>query len=126
MVERFSPPISARLTLLGILIAFAGLSHNPIVRLEAVLGLSPSPLEQLFGIRGFFSGMTEAAYRLVRLEPLAAARANILVFPFLAAVAIALLLWRRPRLQTREQELAVLGIALLGTVINNIMPAVLA
>jgi hypothetical protein len=111
--------------LTGALAAFAALDRNPVVWLEARLGLSPSPLERLFGIRGFFSGMTEATYRLTRLDLFGASRANILVYPFLAAVVAAILLWRRPRLTTRKQELAFFAVAVAGTAINNIVPAML-
>ncbi|MFL6740060.1 MAG: hypothetical protein ACJ8FE_01870 [Sphingomicrobium sp.] len=120
------PPLSARLLLLGALTAFAALDNNPLVRLEAKLGLSPSPLERLFGIRGFFSGMTEAAHRLTRLDLAGAGEANILVFPFLGACVVGILLWRRPRIRTRGQELAVLAMAVAGTLINNIVPTLLS
>ena len=120
------PSIGARLLLLGALAAFAAIDHNPLVRLEARLGLSPSPLERLFGIRGFFSGMTEATHRLTRLDLIGAGQANILVFPVLAAAAAAILLWRWPKLRTRKQELAFFAIAIVGTAINNIVPAVLS
>jgi hypothetical protein len=119
------PPIGVRLLLLGALAAFAALDHNPLVRLEARLGLSPSPLERLFGIRGFFSGMTEATYRLTRLDLTGAGQANILVFPVLAAAAASILLWRWPTLRTRRQELAFFAVAVIGTAINNLVPAIL-
>jgi hypothetical protein len=120
------PPVGARLILLGALAAFAALDNNPLVRLEAELGLSPSPLERLFGIRGFFSGMTEATHRLTRLDVIGAGQANILVFPVLALAAAAILLWWRPRIRTRRQEIAVLALALIGTAINNVAPLLLA
>lgn len=120
------PPVGARLVLLGALAAFAALDNNPLVRLEAELGLSPSPLERLFGIRGFFSGMTEATHRLTRLDVIGAGQANILVFPVLALATAAILLWWRPRIRTRRQEIAVLALAIVGTVINNVAPVLLA
>lgn len=125
MAGTADPPIGARLLLLGALAAFAALDHNPIVRLEARLGLSPSPLERLFGIRGFFSGMTEATHRLTQLDLIGAGQANILVFPVLAVAVAAILLWRWPRLRTRNQELAFFAIAVVGTAINNIVPPLL-
>ena len=120
------PPVGARLVLLGALAAFAALDNNPLVRLEAELGLSPSPLERLFGIRGFFSGMTEATHRLTRLDVIGAGQANILVFPVLALATAAILLWWRPRIRTRRQEIAVLALAIVGTAINNVAPMLLA
>lgn len=107
------------------LAGLAALDHNPIVRFEAVLGLSPSPLERLLGIRGFFSGMTEAAHRLTRLDLIGAAQANVLVFPFLGGFAAALLLWRWPKLRTRRQEYAAFAIAIAGTAMNNVVPRLL-
>ena len=120
------PSVGVRLLLLGALAAFAALDRNPLVWLEARLGLSPSPLERLFGIRGFFSGMTEATHRLTKLDLVGAGEANILVFPVIAATAAAILLWRRPRLSTRRQELAFFAVAVGGTAINNIVPALLS
>ena len=125
-MQTAKPPVGARILLLGALAAFAALDHNPVVRLEARLGLSPSPLERLFGIRGFFSGMTEATYRLTRLDLVGAGQANILVFPVLAAAAAAILLWRWPTLRTRRQELAFFAVAVIGTAINNVVPAILS
>lgn len=125
-MEPPKPGLGARLLLLGGLTAFAALDHNPVVRLQALLGLSPSPLERLFGIRGFFSGMTEATHRLTTLDLAGAAVANVLVFPFLVAVVAAILLWRWPKLRTRGQEFAFFGIAVAGTAINNFVPSMLS
>jgi hypothetical protein len=108
--------------LLAGLAGLAALDHNPLVRLEAVLGLSPSPLERWFGIRGFFSGMTEAAFRLTRLDIAGAAQANLLIFPVLAAFAAAILLWHWPKLRTRRQEYGFLALIAAGTAINNAVP----
>ena len=112
--------------MLGALAGFAALERNPLVVLEARLGLSPSPLEHLFGIRGFFSGMTEATHRLTRLDFVGAAQANVLVYPTLATFAVMLLLWRAPKLKTRRQELGFLSAIVAGVVINNILPALIA
>lgn len=94
--------------------------------LEARLGLSPSPLERLFGIRGFFSGMTEATNRLTRLDFVGAAQANVLVYPTLAAFAAMLLSWWAPKLRTRGQEFGFLGAIIAGVVINNVVPPLIA
>jgi hypothetical protein len=118
--------MALRLLMVGLLGGFAALDRNPLVILEARLGLSPSPLERLFGIRGYFSGMTEATYRLTYLDFSGAAQANILVFPTLAAFVVALLTWRVPDLRTRARELQFIAILVLGTVINNVAPALLA
>lgn len=119
------PPLILRILLLGLLGGFAALDDNPLVRLEAQLGLSPSPLERLFGVRGFFSGMTEAAHRLTRLDLANAARANLLVYPTCAAFAFMLLSWKAPSLTTRRQEFAFFGAIVAGTLLNNILPALI-
>lgn len=116
------PPIALRLCLIALLAAFASLDHNPVVRLEAKLGLSPSMLERLFGIRGLFSGMTEATYQLVRLDLGRALAANILVVPVLGAFALCILLWTRPKLDTRRREMGFFALVLAGVAINNIAP----
>lgn len=115
------PPLALRLCLIALLAAFASLDRNPVVRLEATLGLSPSPLERL-GIRGLFSGMTEATYQLVRLDFGKALAANILVVPVIGAIALCILLWTRPKLDTRRRELIFFALVLAGIAINNIAP----
>jgi hypothetical protein len=113
------PSLPLRLLLLASLIAFAGLDHNPLVRLEAWAGLSPSPLERFLGVKGPFSGMTEATYRLVHLDLAASLRANVLTIPLLAAAAWCLIAWTAPRLRTRGQEHLFFAGALAATAINN-------
>lgn len=117
------PPLFLRLIALAALIAFARLDRNPLVRLEAWLGLSPAPLERYFGIRGPFSGMTEATYRLVHLDPAGSLRANVLTVPLLAVGCWCLLRWTAPRLRTRGQEYAFLALTLAAVLVNNVVPA---
>ncbi len=61
---------------------FASLQRNPLVRFEAILGLSPSPLERIFGIKGAFSGMTEGVFQLSRGHVVQAFQANVFSFAF--------------------------------------------
>ena len=119
---RAKPPLLVRFCLIALLAAFAGLDRNPVVRLEAMLGLSPSPLERLFGIRGLFSGMTEASHQLVQLDVGRALAANILVIPMLATITLCILLWSRPRLDTRGREIAFFVLVVAGIAINNVAP----
>jgi hypothetical protein len=70
--------LTVRLMVLATLGWFISLDRNPLVRLEAVLGLSPSPLEKLFGVKGLFSGITEGMHRLVYGDVTGALAANIL------------------------------------------------
>lgn len=116
------PPLALRLCLIASLAAFASLDRNPVVRLEAQLGLSPSPLERWFGIRGLFSGMTEATYQLVRLDLGRALAANILVVPVIGAITLCILLWSWPRLDSRRREIAFFALVLAGIAINNVAP----
>ena len=116
------PPLALRLCLLALLAVFAGLDRNPVVRLEAKLGLSPSPLEKLFGIRGLFSGLTEATYQLARLNLGRALAANILVVPVLGAFALCILLWTWPKVDTRRREIGFFVLVLVGIAINNLAP----
>lgn len=104
---------------------FAWIEHNPLVWLVAKLGLSPSPLERLFGIRGLFSGMTEASHQLARFELGASLRANILTIPVLMLAATVVLRWQAPKLVSRRREVAFFAVAILGTMINNIASALL-
>jgi hypothetical protein len=98
---------------------FAALSHNPVVRLEAILGLSPSPLEKLAGIRGPFSGMTEGMYQLAHGELSSALKANVLT-PFAAALFVAcVVLGIRPRVTTRASEVAFFSVFVVATAIVN-------
>ena len=53
------------------------MDDNPIVRLQATIGLSPSPIEKLFGLKSLFSGMTEGVYQLLNLNFRESVKANI-------------------------------------------------
>lgn len=117
------PHFAIRLALLAAFAAFAGLDHNPLVRFQAWVGLSPSPLERFFGLRGPFSGMTEATYRLVHLDLPASLQANVLTIPFLAAASWCLLAWKAPRMRSRRDEYVAFAILLAAIAINNLAPA---
>ncbi|WP_162888194.1 DUF2752 domain-containing protein [Sphingomonas mesophila] len=111
---------------LPMLWVLAHAEHNPIVQMEARLGLSPAPLERFFGIRGPFSGMTEAAYQLAHFNVGASLVANVLTIPFLLVIAIAVWRWERPVLRSKGDELLFLGGTIAATVLNNVVPAALA
>lgn len=99
---------------------FVALPHNPIVRLEAVLGLSPSPLEKLIGIRGPFSGMTEGAYRLAHGQVVASVEANPLTPVVVAIFLVCALSGSRPRIRNRRHEAAFFLVMCIGTVLVNL------
>ena len=119
------PAIAVRLAILAGAWLIAWIEHNPLVLLVARLGLSPSPLERLFGIRGLFSGMTEASHQLARFDIGASLRANVLTIPVLILAATIILRWQAPKLATRRREVSFFVIAILGTILNNIAPVLL-
>ena len=102
------------------LFGFLRIARNPIVMLEARLGLSPSPLERIFGIEGPFSGMTEASHRLVYLDLEGALSANPLVLILWTAASIMLVTWRFPKMKRRSDEIMAFAIAILATIVNNL------
>jgi Protein of unknown function (DUF2752) len=114
------PPVALRLAILGGLAALARVPRNPLVRLEAVLGLSPSRLETIFHVRSLFSGMTEAAHRVAHLDIGGALRANPVSPVILGAIALAILLWRVPPMRTKRHEAMWLGSFVLLSVANNL------
>ncbi len=101
----------------------ASIEHNPLVRIEAQVGLSPAPLERFFGIKNFFSGMTEGAHRLARFDFLGSLEANIFTPLFLAASVLAILMWRVPKVDTRAKELVFfvvfVGLSLVVNVVHR-------
>ncbi len=125
-MERAKPPFAVRLALVLLLACFVAIEHNPLVRLQAQLGLSPSPLERWFGVRGIFSGMTEASHQLVQLNVAESLQANILAGPVLALISGSILLWSAPAMTTRGREWAFFGLIAAGTLVNNFVPELLA
>ena len=107
---------------LGCLLAgiwFISLDHNPIVRLEAKLGLSPAPLERIVHVRGPFSGMTEGMHQLATGDWRQAGEANVLT-PFVAAaIVVFVVLGRVPHIQNRRDEALFFAGAIVATLIVN-------
>jgi hypothetical protein len=97
------------------------LPANPLVRLEAVLGLSPAPLERYLGVKNVFSGMTEGMHQLVHGDLAKALQANILT----PLIACAFLTWAATgwRITTRRHELwAGLLFVVLSALVNLLHP----
>jgi hypothetical protein len=88
---------------------FASIENNPLIRMEAQVGLSPAPLERFLGIKNFFSGMTEGAHRLAKFDFIGSLEANIFTPFFLGAIVIAILTWRVPKIDSRAKELVFFG-----------------
>lgn len=98
--------VPVRLVAAGALVWFFSLDWNPLVRLEAWLGMSPSPLERYFHVKSAFSGMTEGVYQFVHMNFQESLRANCLsplvVLACLGMVATGY----RPRIRGRRGEIA--------------------
>ncbi|MCK5717750.1 MAG: DUF2752 domain-containing protein [Thiomargarita sp.] len=90
--------------LLIILIGFASIRNNPLVRLEALLGLSPSPIERFFGVKSLFSGMTEGIHQFVHLNIVSSIKANIFAPLFIIIIVYSILSWNIPKMDTRKKE----------------------
>lgn len=115
------PSFAWRLVLIIIVAVFAAIDNNPVVKLEAVLGLSPSPIERLFGVKSLFSGMTEGVHQFVRMDFESSIKANIfspLVIPLISYVILA---WRFPKLKTRRQEYMFFGVFIMLSFVVNIV-----
>jgi len=91
-----------RATLVIAAAAIAYLPANPLVRAEAMLGLSPAPLERYLGIKSVFSGMTEGMHQLVHGELGKALAANFLT-PLVACLVLAWVV-TGAHIRTRHQE----------------------
>lgn len=102
---------------------FVSLDRNPVVVLVKKIGLSPSPLERLFNVKGMFSGMTEGMFRLVHGDLAGAVSANVLT-PVVAAIfAICVVGGYRPQIKTKAQELAfLLSVVFLSVLVNFSAP----
>lgn len=108
----------------GIFLATATLAYiptNPLVRLEARLGLSPGPLERYLGVKNLFSGMTEGMHQLANGELVRALDANILT-PLVACAFVAwVVTGARVRTRCHEYAAAVLIVGL-SAVVNIVHP----
>ena len=112
-----------RAGVLVVAIWFVSLDRNPVVVLIAKLGLSPSPPERLFGVKGMFSGMTEGMFRLVHGDIAGAIAANVLTPAFAAVIVICVVVGYRPQIKTRKQELVfLLSVVFLSVLVNLAAP----
>ncbi len=87
-----------------LLLGLASIDNNPLVKLEAKLGLSPAPLEKFFSIKSLFSGMTEGVHQFTRLNIEEAIKANIFSPFVIPLVVFVILTWRIPKLDTSNKE----------------------
>ena len=109
-----------RLFLFFLLLLFFSLENNPLVRLEAIIGLSPSPIEKIFGVKSFFSGMTEGVHQMAILNLEGALNANIfspLVLPLLLLLFIR---GKIPKIKTRKHELVFFSSFIFLSILVNV------
>lgn len=115
------PAIILRVSLLLAIAMFAHIDNNPIVRLEAWLGLSPPPIERFFGVKSLFSGMTEGVNQFAKLNLAASFKANPfapLVLPF---VSFCCLSWRFPVIDSRRKEITFFALFVLFSLVVNLV-----
>ncbi len=121
MSTRRLSALALRLSGLLLLAGFAAWSRNPLVRLEALCGLSPSASEKILGLKGPFSGMTEGMHRLVLGDLRGAIASNVFTPVFGGLIAALVLSGRRPRVRSRADEVAFFACVLLATVVVNLL-----
>ena len=104
---------------IALFLLFASIDNNPVVRFLAVIGLSPSPLETIFGLNCLFCGMTEGLYQILHLNLREAMKSNIfspLILPFLAYLLIKA---EVPKINNRSKEIIFFsGFILLSVFVN--------
>jgi len=104
-----------------IIVFFVNMENNPLVKLEAKLGLSPSPIERIFGIKSFFSGMTEGVHQIANLNFYNAIQANIFS-PIIVLLFIYFwITWDIPKIDTRKKEVTFFSVFILCSVVVNLV-----
>ena len=101
-------------------IGFVAIPNNPLVILQARLGLSPAPLERYLGVKSLFSGMTEGAHQLAHLNFRSAFEANIFSPLLITVIAIMIVFWRFPKIHTKTQEMSFFIFFVLASALVNI------
>ena len=120
-VRNQKPHLAVRLLVILLLAGFAFIENNPVVRLEAALGLSPSPIERFFGIKSLFSGMTEGVHQFVRLNIMASIKANIFSPLVIPVVVFFVSTWRVPKIYTKKKEQAFFLVFIAMSAIVNVV-----
>tara|TARA_X000000368_G_scaffold185979_1_gene146836 strand:+ start:46 stop:438 length:393 start_codon:yes stop_codon:yes gene_type:complete len=103
-ISKLNNPLT-RVFILGIILLFASIDNNPLVKLQAILGLSPSPIEKLFEIKSLFSGMTEGVHQLLNFDISKAINANIFS-PFVVPIMFFFTIRGKvPKIDSKAKEL---------------------
>lgn len=113
------PHLIFRILILFLLCGFAYIEHNPIVRLEAILGLSPSPIERFFKVKSLFSGMTEGVHQFAKLDIVASMEANVFAPLVIPLITYYCLLWKIPKIDTKQKEnIFFIGFIIFSLIVN--------
>ncbi len=115
------PHLMWRLILIFGLVAFALIENNPIVKLEALIGLSPSLTERIFGVKSLFSGMTAGVHYFVNLDLISSVKANVFAPLIIPILSYYLASWSVPKIDSREKEFMFFSIFVGLSVIVNIV-----
>ena len=104
---------------ISLFLLFASIDNNPIVRFLAVSGLSPSPLETIFGLKCLFCGMTEGLYQILHLNLGEAIKANIFSPLIIPLLVYFLIKTEVPKINNRLKEIMFFsGFILLSVFVN--------
>ena len=115
------PSYILRLLLVIVITIFTAIDNNLLVKLEAQLGLSPSPIERIFGVKSLFSGMTEGLFQFVNMNIESSIQANIFAPLVIPLVAYSILTWRFPKVDTRKKEHIFFSVFIMLSIIVNIV-----
>lgn len=122
VISNQKPHVALRLLIILALFGFVFIEKNPVVRLEAILGLSPAPLERFFGIKSLFSGMTEGVHQFARLNIEASVKANIFSPLVIPLVVFFISTWKIPKIDTKNKEyvffLVFIGMSVIVNIVN--------
>ena len=99
---------------------FMSIDDNPIVKLEAKLGLSPAPIERFFKIKSLFSGMTEGTYQLLNRNIRGALEANVFTPLVLAYLICLLFFYRSMKINTKKKEIIFFLVFIILSILVNI------
>lgn len=116
---RTKPSLWLRLSIVVLVVLFVRIENNPIVRLQAQLGLSPSLVERIFGVKSLFSGMTEGVHQFAKLNVPASVHANPLAPMVLPLFAYWCFVWRFPVIDGKCKEIVFfVSVILLSIAVN--------
>jgi len=115
------PSFLWRFFLIIAIAGFTSIDNNPLVKLEAELGLSPSPIERILGVKSLFSGMTEGVYQFIHMNIKASIQANIFAPLVIPLVFYGILTWNIPKVDTKKKEYAFFSVFILLSIIVNVV-----